>query len=78
MTKSSKDLIAASVREEFAAAAQDLRVEEDAELSEYQRTMGIVVRDILKLERDMTQPGSSVSEALRIDRLAKFVQERTF
>jgi hypothetical protein len=77
MNESNKELIAAAARE-LAAAAQDLRDEEEAQLSEYQRVMGIVVRDILKLERDMTQPGSSVSESSRIDRLAKFVQERTF
>jgi hypothetical protein len=37
-----------------------------------------VAREILRLERDLTVPGSPSSESVRIERLMNFIEDREF
>jgi hypothetical protein len=49
-----------------------------AELHPADQVLNAVARDILRLERDMTVPGSSSSDSVRIERLMRFIEDRNF
>ncbi len=58
----------------------DVEIESEriGSLSEEDRVLSQVASDILRLERDMTKPGSAVQDSTRIERLAKFIEEAKF
>jgi hypothetical protein len=69
-----------TLKDELIEAAQQLELEEkekeDAALSEDQRKTATLAAAMIDLSRDMRRPGSSFSEAGRIDRLLKIIKEQ--
>jgi hypothetical protein len=69
-----------TLKDELIEAAQQLELEEkereDAALSEDQRKTATLAAALIDLSRDMRRPGSSFSEAGRIDRLLKAIKEQ--
>jgi hypothetical protein len=69
-----------TLKDELIEAAQQLELEEkereDAALSEDQRKTATLAAALIDLSRDMRRPGSSFSEAGRIDRLLKVIKEQ--
>ena len=69
-----------TLKDELIEAAQQLELEEkereDAALSEDQRKTAILAAALIDLSRDMRRPGSSFSEAGRIDRLLRAIKEQ--
>lgn len=69
-----------TLKDELIEAAQQLELEEkereDAALSEDQRKTAILAAGLIDLSRDMRRPGSSFSEAGRIDRLLRAIKEQ--
>lgn len=67
---------------DLAAMLKDLsdEVESDAKaaMSETDRRLDEITREVLRLERDMTVPGSTSTESVRIERLMNFIEEREF
>jgi hypothetical protein len=68
-----------TLKDELIEAARQLELEEkereDAALSEDQRKTATLAATLIELSRDMRRPGSSFSEAGRIDRLLRTVKE---
>ncbi|MBU9275735.1 hypothetical protein KTE17_21985 [Burkholderia gladioli] len=60
----------------------ELSDEIDAEamenLTDSERQLARVAKAILRLERDLTVPGSTASESSRVDRLMRFIEEEKF
>lgn len=58
----------------------DREVEEDlkAAMTPTDQALDEISREILRLERDMTVPGSALSESARVERLMSFIEERDF
>jgi hypothetical protein len=56
----------------------ELETEKEASLSKDDQVLAEVARRMLRLERDMTTPGSATSKSARIERLAKFIEEESF
>jgi hypothetical protein len=67
-----------SVKALFEDIADELDDENFEKMTPADRMIEGVAREILRLERDMTIPGSSLSEAARVERLSKFIEERGF
>jgi hypothetical protein len=69
-----------TLKDELIEAAQQLELEEkereDAALSEDKRKTATLAAALIDLSRDMRRPGSSFSEAGRIDRLLKVIKEQ--
>jgi hypothetical protein len=55
-------------------------VDEDqvASLPEEEQVLEAIAREILKLERDLTLPGTGQSESARVDRLSQFIVDKDF
>jgi hypothetical protein len=47
-------------------------------LPQEDQVLAEVARRMLRLERDMTMPGSQVQTPARVERLAKFIEEENF
>ncbi|MDR6836567.1 hypothetical protein J2W93_001395 [Acidovorax delafieldii] len=47
-------------------------------MSKDDQVLADIARRMLRLERDMTMPGSATSAAARVERLAKFIEEEQF
>ncbi|WP_427913924.1 hypothetical protein ACPWT1_02910 [Ramlibacter sp. MMS24-I3-19] len=43
-----------------------------------QQKLETIAREMLKLEKDMTVPGSTQPDGVRVDRLMQFIEERDF
>ncbi len=56
----------------------EVEAEQTAAMSKEDRGMAEIARRLLRLERDMTMPGSATSAAARVERLAKFIEEEQF
>ena len=56
----------------------ELEAEQAASMSKEDQALAEIARRMLRLERDMTMPGSATSEAARVERLAKFIEEEKF
>ncbi|MEI8304090.1 MAG: hypothetical protein WCG13_12435 [Burkholderiales bacterium] len=65
-----KDLIG-ELEGEFEAEKAASMTKEDQALAE-------IARRMLRLERDMTMPGSATSTAARVERLSRFIEEEQF
>lgn len=67
-----------TLKEELIEAEQQLEMEEkqreDNSLSDQQRQLASLAADLIGLSRDMRRPGSSFSEAGRIERLLKRIK----
>lgn len=56
----------------------ELEAEQVASMSSADRALADIARRMLRLERDMTIPGSATSAAARVERLSKFIEEEDF
>jgi len=56
----------------------ELEAEKRAELTPGEQRLDSVAREILRLQRDMTVPGTAASDSARLERLARFIEEREF
>jgi hypothetical protein len=62
----------------FSDINDEIEEEKFAGLSSDDQVLETIARDILRLERDMTIPGSPKPDNVRIDSLMKFIEERDF
>lgn len=68
-----------STLEELMGEIEDeLEAEQVASMSKEDQILAEIARRMLRLERDITMPGSATSAAARVDRLAKFIEEERF
>jgi hypothetical protein len=56
----------------------EVEEEKRAALNPADQRLDEVAREILRLERDLTVPGSPSSDSVRIERLMSFIEEREF
>lgn len=56
----------------------EVEAERAASMSKEDQALAEIARRMLRLERDMTIPGSATSAAARVERLAKFIEEEQF
>jgi hypothetical protein len=56
----------------------EVEAEQTASMTKEDQGLAEIARRLLRLERDMTMPGSATSAAARVDRLAKFIEEEQF
>ena len=56
----------------------EIEAEQAASMSKEDQVLADIARRMLRLERDMTIPGSATSAAVRVERLAKFIEEEQF
>ncbi len=59
---------------------QEVEAEQAASMSKEDQVLAEIARRMLRLERDMTMPGSATatSQVSRVERLAKFIEEEQF
>jgi hypothetical protein len=69
---------ASSMEDLLSEIEDELDAEETASMSKEDQTLAEIARRMLRLERDMTMPGSATSAAARVERLAKFIEEEQF
>lgn len=62
----------------FNAAAKEVDQEIVASLPKEEQVLEAIARELLKLERDLTLPGTGQSESARVDRLSQFIADRNF
>jgi hypothetical protein len=67
-----------NIAEMIAALGDEMDQEKEAAMTDAERRLSEVARKLLLLERDLTVPGASASEANRIDRLMKVIEEEDF
>lgn len=58
--------------------SEEVDVEKTASMPKEDQVLAEIARRMLRLERDMTMPGSATSQAARVERLAKFIEEEKF
>ena len=58
--------------------SDELDEERLAEMPPTQRVLEDLSKEILRLERDMTIPGSPLPDATRVERLMRFIEDREF
>ncbi len=56
----------------------EVAAERDASMSAEDQTLAEIARRMLRLERDMTMPGTATSAAARVERLSRFIEEENF
>ncbi len=56
----------------------EVEAEQAATMPDEDQALAEIARRMLRLERDMTMPGSATSAAARVERLAKFIEEERF
>jgi hypothetical protein len=56
----------------------EVEAEQAASMSKEDQALAEIARRMLRLERDMTMPGSATSAAARVERLARFIEEEQF
>ena len=70
------------ITNDIASLMQGLSAELDQERLEtmdpIQKQLEALAKEILRLERDMTIPGSSLQESKRVERLISFIEEKDF
>lgn len=62
----------------FSEISDEIDEEKLSALSPADQRLDDVAREILRLERDMTVPGSPSSESVRTERLMSFIESREF
>lgn len=62
----------------FNDAAKEVDQEIVASLPKEEQVLETIAREILKLERDLTLPGTGQSESARVDRLSQFIADKDF
>ena len=63
---------------EFAELGLEIDEEKRDAMKPEDQRLDEVAREILRLERDMTVPGSPSSDSVRAERLMRFIEEQDF
>lgn len=58
--------------------SDEVDAEQAANLSKGDQLLAEIARRMLRLERDMTLPGSATSQSARVERLADFIEKEKF
>jgi hypothetical protein len=58
--------------------ADEVEQDKVASLSKDEQVLEGIAREILKLERDLTLPGTGQSESARVERLSQFIADKNF
>ncbi len=69
---------AGAIKDLMGELKDEVEAEQTASMSKGDRALADIARRLLRLERDMTMPGSATSAAARVERLAKFIEEEQF
>ena len=71
---------ASSLEDLLGEIEDEVEAEQVAAMSKEDQALAEVARRMLRLERDMTMPGSATAsaQAARVERLAKFIEEEQF
>lgn len=67
-----------SLEELLGEINEELEEEETSAMPKEDQVLAEIARRMLRLERDMTMPGSATSAASRIERLTRFIEEESF
>lgn len=67
-----------SIKDLLGEIEDEIEAEQAASMSKADQALAEIARGILRLERDMTMPGTATSAASRVERLAKFIEEAQF
>ena len=59
-------------------AGDELDTEKRATMKPADQRLDEIAREILRLQRDMTVPGSASSDSGRLERLMRFIEEKEF
>lgn len=59
-------------------AVEEVEQEQRAAMSPEEVKLDAIAREILRLERDMTIPGSSATDSVRAERLMNFIESKDF
>ena len=62
----------------FSEVDEELAAEKRAAMAPDAQRLDEISREILRLQRDMTIPGSSSPDGVRLERLMRFIEEREF
>jgi len=62
----------------FVELSKEVDAEKTAAMPKEDQVLSEIARQMLRLERDMTMPGSATSQSARVERLAKFIEEEKF
>lgn len=58
--------------------AKEVETEKQASLSDSEKALAEVARELLLLERDMLIPGKTQSDSIRVDRLGEILKNKDF
>ena len=73
-----KSGMAAALKDLMGELEDEVETEQTASMSKEDQALAEIARRMLRLERDMTMPGSATSAAARVERLARFIEEEQF
>ena len=62
----------------FGELDEEIESEKLSSMSAEERNMDELAKEILRLERDMTIPGSPMPDGTRIERLTRFIEDKEF
>ena len=62
----------------FGELDEEIESEKLTLMSAEERNMDELAKEILRLERDMTIPGSPLPDGTRIERLTRFIEDKEF
>ena len=62
----------------FGELDEEIESEKLSSMSAEERNMDELAKEILRLERDMTIPGSPLPDGTRIERLTRFIEDKEF
>jgi hypothetical protein len=62
----------------FGELDEEIEAEKLSSMSAEERNMDELAKEILRLERDMTIPGSPLPDGTRIERLTRFIEDKEF
>ena len=75
----SKNVIrAADMKALFGELDEEIESEMLSSMSAQERNMDGLAKEILRLERDMTIPGSPLPDGTRIERLTRLIEDKEF
>jgi hypothetical protein len=59
-------------------ADAEIKQEKRSKMTEEQKILDDISREILRLERDLTLPDNPKSQASRVERLSEFIEQKDF
>lgn len=62
----------------FGELDEEIESEKLSSMSAEERNIDELAKEILRLERDMTIPGSPMPDGTRIERLTRFIEDKEF